>query len=79
VVTASIALNRYRYTTPQAQMQFFLQSEAAVRKLPGVETVASAIRCLRAAFGAIHIYSIMAVQGRPPMTGGTEGMVAWRW
>ena len=26
-----------------------------------------------------HIYSIMEVAGRPPMTGGTGGMVAWRW
>jgi predicted permease len=79
VVTAGIALNRYRYTTPQAQMQFFLQSEAAVRKLPGVETVGLSDTVPPGGFRRDHIYSIMAVQGRPPMTGGTEGMVAWRW
>ena len=39
-LAASISLNRYRYTTPQAQMQFFAQAEAAVRRLPGVEVVA---------------------------------------
>jgi predicted permease len=26
-----------------------------------------------------HIYSVMEVAGRPPMTGATGGMVAWRW
>ena len=79
VVTAGIALNRYRYTTPQAQMQFFLQAEAAVRKLPGVSTVGLSDTVPPGGFRRDHIYSIMAVQGRPPMTGGTEGMVAWRW
>jgi putative ABC transport system permease protein len=79
VVTAAIALNRYRYTTPQAQMQFFLEAEAAVRKLPGVSTVGLSDTVPPGSFRRDHIYSIMAVQGRPPMTGGTEGMVAWRW
>ena len=79
VVTASIALNRYRYTTPQTQRQFFLAAEAAVRRLPGVASVALSDSVPPGGFRRDHIYSVMAVQGRPPMTGGTEGMVAWRW
>ncbi len=79
VVTAAIALNRYRYTTPQAQMQFFLDAEESVRKLPGVLTVGLSDTVPPGGFRRDHIYSIMAVQGRPPMSGGTEGMVAWRW
>ena len=79
VVTASISLNRYRYTTPQAQMQFFLAAEQAVRKLPGVSTVAVSDTVPPGGDRRDHIYSIMAVEGRPAMTGGTEGMVAWRW
>jgi putative ABC transport system permease protein len=79
VVTAGISLNRYRYTTPQAQMQFFLQAEAAVRKLPGAAVVGVSDTVPPGGFQRNHIYSIMAVQGRPTMTGGTEGMVAWRW
>ena len=79
VVTASISLSRYRYTTPQAEMQFFLAAEAAVRKLPGVAAVAISDTVPPGGFRHDHIYSITEVQGRPPMTGGTEGMVAWRW
>ena len=79
VVTAAISLSRYRYTTPQAQMQFFLQAEAAVRKLPGVATVALSDSVPPGGFRRDHIYSIMAVDGRPAMSGGTQGMVAWRW
>jgi predicted permease len=79
VVTASISLNRYRYTTPHAQMQFFLAAEASVRKLPGVAAVGLSDTVPPGGFTRDHIYSIMAVEGRPPMTGGTEGMVAWRW
>jgi putative ABC transport system permease protein len=79
VVAASISLNRYRYPTPQGQMQFFLAAEAAVRKLPGVAAVAISDTVPPGGFRHDHIYSVIEVQGRPPMTGGTEGMVAWRW
>ena len=80
VVTASISLNRYKYATPQAKMQFFLQAEEAVKKLArsgrrwGLsDTVPPG------GYRRDHIYSIMEVRGRPPLTGGTGGMVAWRW
>ena len=79
VETASISLSRYRYTTPKAQMQFFLAAEAAVRKLPGVAAVGLSDTVPPGGFRRDHIYSIMEVRGRPPMTGGTQGMVAWRW
>jgi predicted permease len=79
VVTAGISLNRYRYTTAQAQMEFFLQAEAALRRLPGVSIVGVSDSVPPGGFRHDHIYSIMAVEGRPPMTGGTGGMVAWRW
>jgi predicted permease len=79
VVTASISLNRYRFTTPQAQMQFFLAAEAALRRLPGVGSVGLSDTVPPGGDRRDHIYSIMAVQGRAAMTGGTEGMVAWRW
>jgi putative ABC transport system permease protein len=78
VVTASIALNRYRYTTPQAQMQFFLAAEAAIRRLAGVASVGMSDTVPPGGYRHDHIYSIMAVQGRPAMVGGTEGMVALR-
>jgi predicted permease len=79
IVTASISLNRYRYTTPQAVMQFFLKAEAALRKLPGVTAVGLSDTVPPGGYRRDHIYSIMEVAGRPPMTGTTGGMVAWRW
>jgi predicted permease len=79
VLTASISLNRYRYTTPQAQMQYFLDAEAAVRRLPGVSAVGLSDTLPPGGYHHDHIYSVMQVAGRPPMTGGTGGMVAWRY
>jgi predicted permease len=78
VLTASISLNRYRYTTPQAQMQYFLDAEAAVRRLPGVSAVGLSDTLPPGGYRRDQIYSIMAVAGQPPLTGGTGGMVAWR-
>jgi predicted permease len=79
VVTARISLNRYTFTTPQARMQFFLQAEAALSRLPGAAAVGLSDTVPPGGFHRDHIYNIMEVAGRPPMTGGTGGMVAWRW
>jgi putative ABC transport system permease protein len=79
VVTASISLSRFKYATPQAKMQFFLEAEEAVKKLPGVEAVGIGDTVPPGGYRRDHIYSIMEVAGRPPMTGATGGMVAWRW
>ena len=79
VVTASISLNRYRYTTPQKQMQFFLQAEAALRRLPGIAAVGLSDTVPPGGFHRDHIFGIITVDGRAPMTGGTGGMVAWRF
>jgi len=79
VVTARVSLNRYKYTTPQSRMQFFLQAEAALRKVPGVTAVGLSDSVPPGDDRRDHIYSIMEVAGRPPMTGATGGMVAWRW
>lgn len=78
VVTASISLNRYRYTTPQKQMQFFLQAEKALRRLPGISAVGLSDTVPPGGYHHDHIFSIITVDGRAPMTGGTGGMVTWR-
>lgn len=79
VVTAAISLNRYRYVTPQAQMQFFLRAEAAVRRLPGVLAVGVSDSLPPGGFHHDQIYSNIALAGRPAPSGETGGMVAWRW
>jgi predicted permease len=40
VFTAQIALPGFRYNTPKKQMQFYLDAEAAIRRLPGIRAVA---------------------------------------
>ena len=79
VITANISLNRYRYPTPQQQMEFFLQAEKAVRRLPGVSAVGVSDTLPPGGEHHDHIFGIIAVEGRAPMTGGTGGMVAWRY
>lgn len=79
VIMAGISLNRYRYATPQVQMQFFLRAEQELKRLPGVSVVGLSDTVPPGGYHRDHIYSIMAVAGRPPMTSETGGMVAWRW
>ena len=40
VFTAQIALPEFRYNTTRKQMQFYLDAEAAIRRLPGIRAVA---------------------------------------
>jgi predicted permease len=79
VVTATISLNRYRYTSPERQMQFFLQVEEALRRLPGISAVGLSDTVPPGGYRREHIFGIISVEGRAPMTGGTGGMVAWRY
>jgi putative ABC transport system permease protein len=79
VLTASIELGQQRYDTGQKQMQFFTEAEAALRRLPGVTAVGLSDTLPPAGGHRESILNVIAVFGRPPATGGTGGMVAWRW
>lgn len=79
VLNAAISLNRERFATPQVQMAFFTRAEAAMRRIPGVSVVALSDTVPPGGFHRDQIYSIVAIAGRPAPTGGTGGMVAWRW
>ncbi|HTX74971.1 MAG TPA: ABC transporter permease [Terracidiphilus sp.] len=79
VLTAGISLNRYRFPSAQARMQFFLQAETALRRVPGVSQVALSDSLPPGGYSHQQIFGVMQVAGRPPLSGGTGGMVAWRW
>jgi putative ABC transport system permease protein len=79
VLAAHIALPRYRYTTPQQRMEFFLAAEAALRRLPGVSAVGMSNWLPPAETHESQIFNIISVVGKPRPTGGTGGMVTWRW
>jgi len=79
VLTAHIALPRYRYATAQQQMEFFLAAEASLRRLPGVSTVGMSNWLPPAETHESQIFANISVAGKPRLTGGTGGMVSWRW
>ena len=79
VLEAHIALPQYRYGTKQQQMEFALQAEAAVRRLPGVQAVGMSDSLPPGGNHGHQIYSNIVVAGKPHQTGGTGGMVTWRW
>ena len=79
VLTAHIALPRYRYTTTQQQMEFALNAEAAVRRLPGVQAVGMSDSMPPGENHGQQIYSNIEVEGNGRPAGGTGGMVTWRW
>jgi predicted permease len=60
-------------------MEFFLQAEQAMRRLPGVLSVGMSDTLPPAGAHHDQIYSRIAVDGKPGTTDGTGGMVAWRW
>ena len=78
VLTARIALPRYRYTTAQQQMEFALRAEAALRRLPGVQAVGMSDSVPPGEIHGEQIYNNIAIAGRPRATSGTGGMVTWR-
>ncbi len=79
ILVAHITLNRYRYTTPQSQMQFFNQAEGGMRHIPGVSDLALSDSLPPDGYHHDQIFSNISVAGRPAATGGTGGMVTWRW
>jgi putative ABC transport system permease protein len=79
VLTAGISLNREKYATPQLQMTFFTQAEAALLRLPGVSQIASSDTIPPGGYHHDQIFSVIAVDGRAAPGGATGGMVTWRW
>jgi predicted permease len=84
VLTAAIELNRERYATAHQQMQFFRDTQAALRGLPGVTMVAISDSLPPAGPHRESVFQRMTIAGRPRQAngvdgaGGTGGMVAWR-
>jgi predicted permease len=78
VLEAHITLPRYRYSTTGQQMEFFLEAEAALRRLPGVSAVGMSDWLSPAETDQQQIFTNIAVRGRPHATGGTGGMVTCR-
>jgi putative ABC transport system permease protein len=79
VLTARIALPHFRYDTDLKQMEFSLQAEAALRRLPGIRAVGwtESLPVGVGWQGGLR-YAELAVAGRPRLAPGTGGSVVWR-
>jgi predicted permease len=78
VFTVQIALPGFRYDTGQKQMDFYLQAEAAIRRLPGIRAVAISDSVPPGGWQNGDRWSDLAVDGRPHAEQGTGGSVAER-
>jgi predicted permease len=70
VSTVEIALPSFRYNTGQKQMDFYLQTEAAIRRLPGIRAVAIS-DSVPPGGGRGFRRSDLAIEGRPNPEQGT--------
>jgi putative ABC transport system permease protein len=79
IVTASLSLGQNAYATPERQMAFFQQLQRNLKYGPGISVLALSDSLPPGGYHHDHIYAAISVDGRPKSTGGTGGLVAWRW
>jgi putative ABC transport system permease protein len=77
VFTAQIALPSFRYDTPRKQMQFYLDAEAAIRRLPSIRAVAFS-DSVPPGGGFGMRWSDLTIDGKPYQGEGTGGVLATR-
>jgi predicted permease len=78
VFTAQIALPGFRYDTTRKQMQFYLDAEAAIRRLPGIRAVAFSDSVPPGGWQSGMRWSDLAVYGKPYPEQGTGGPLTVR-
>jgi predicted permease len=74
VLTVKVALPGFRYNTPQKSMEFYLNLESALQRLPGTRAVGIADSIPPGGWESGFRYADLQVEGRPrtaPGTGGT--------
>jgi putative ABC transport system permease protein len=78
VFTVQIALPWFRYNTDQKQMDFYLQAETALRRLPGIRAVAISDSVPPGGWQSGGRWSGLIVEGKPHPEPGTGGSIANR-
>jgi predicted permease len=79
VLTVKAALPWSRYNTSQKEMEFYLQLEAALRRLPGSRAVGMTDSVPPGGWQGEFRYSDLVVQGKPRTPPGTGGSVVSRF
>jgi len=78
VLTVKAALPWSRYNTNQKEMEFYLQLEAALRRLPGIRTVGMTDSVPPGGWQGEFRYSDLIVRGKPRTLPGSRGSVVSR-
>lgn len=78
VLMTRIALPQFRYNTGEKKMQFYLQAEEAVRRIPGIEAVGWSDSFPPGGWQGGQRYADFAVEGRPQPAPGTGGSLVLR-
>ena len=78
VLTAEVTLGQRDYGDPARRNSFFDEFEARLRRIPGASEVAIADTVPPGATNGMMLYAAIDVEGRPQMSNGTGGNVAWR-
>jgi predicted permease len=78
VLTARIALPGFRYDTGQKKMEFYLQAEAALRRLPGIRAVGFSDSLPPGGWNNDERFADLAAEGKPRPAQGTRGSVVSR-
>ncbi len=79
VLTAQLVLPSSRYTTPQARVAFFNQIEEQLGAIPGIRALGISDSLPPGGWERSRPFSTLAVAGRPFHSGGTGGLVTWRY
>ena len=75
VLTARIALPGFRYDTTQKKMAFYLQAEAAIRRLPGIRAVSFSDSVPPGGWNNDERIEGFAPEGRRPQTNSGGGSI----
>ena len=78
VITAQIALPSFRYNTTHKKMQFYLDAEAAIRRLPGIRTVAISDSVPPGGWQNGMRWTDLKIDGRPYQGEGTGDTLTTR-
>jgi putative ABC transport system permease protein len=78
VLTVKTALPWSRYNTDQKEMEFYLQLEAALRRLPGSRAAGMTDSVPPGGWQGAFRYSDLVVQGKPRTPPGTGGSIVSR-
>ena len=78
VFTAQIALPGFRYDTTRKQMQFYLDAEAAIRRLPGIRAIAFSDSVPPGGWQSGMRWTDLTIDGKPYQGEGTGDTLTTR-